>query len=152
MAKQKHSLYRPHPRVQFTGEVVDPKTGELVVLPSLTKQEFVAECDINNVLKQYKQTGMVSHMSAKAAAGSYQDLPDSFEYQDAANTVINAQRAFDSLPSKIRERFHNDPSEFLAFTADPDNADELVKLGLVKAPPPTASDPAPDPVEKPPPQ
>lgn len=126
----RRSFYRPHARVLYTGVLTDLNTGEVTTPQSRTKQEFVEQCDINNILKQFKQTGMVSHMSAKAAQGAYTDLPDPIEFQDSLNIVLQAETAFDSLPSKVRSRFHNNPEEFLAFMADPENQDEAIKLGL----------------------
>lgn len=140
----KIGFYRPHDRRAFqaTGELVDPKTGVIFRPPSRTKQEFKAECDINNIIKTFKQTGMVRHVSAQAQKGAYMDLPEPTDFQDSMNTVIAAQNAFSTLPSKVRERFANDPNRFLQFMSDPDNLDEAVTLGLVtKRPPPNASDP-----------
>lgn len=125
-----YSFYRPHERVQLVNEQVDPKTGEIISLPSMTKQSFVAECDINNILKQYKLTGMVSHINAKAQAGAYLDLPDETDFQSALELVIRAEESFATLPSKLRTRFNNDPAEFLEFMADPRNQDEAIELGL----------------------
>jgi len=149
--------YRPHVRARtwFTGEIVDPKTGELVKLPSMTKQEFVDQCDINNILKQFKMTGMVTHISAKAAQGEYLDLPDDVDFQTSLNIVHQAEAAFATLPSKIRTRFENDPAQFLAFMADPKNMAEASQLGLLqKAAPaapqePQAGAPLPTPVPPP---
>lgn len=126
------SFYVPHARVQYTGEVVDPVTGVVTKPPSRTKQSFLAECDINNILKQFKATGIVTHINAQRAQGRYEDLPASTDFQEALNTVMAAEAAFASLPSLVRERFGNDPERFLAFVGDPKNADELVKLGLTK--------------------
>jgi len=76
------------------------------------------------------------------------------------NTIIAAQRAFEALPAKIRDRFANSPERFLAFLADPDNLDEAVKLGLVNKPEPEINlpggnqppqPPAPPPPAAPPP-
>lgn len=139
----KFTFYRPHDRAAtwYTGEELDPITGELITPPSMTKQSFVAECDINNILKQYRTSGMVSHINAQAAQGMYADLPDSLDFQESLNLVLQAEAAFDSLPSLVRQRFQNDPAEFLAFCADPSNKDEMIKLGLAKAPPPPAQEP-----------
>lgn len=151
-------FFRPHKRVVELGQLVNPATGEVTTPPTMTKQAHKDECDINNILKQYKLTGIVRHISAKAAQGTYQDLPDPVDFQDALNMVMEAERAFDSLPAVIRNRFHNDPAEFLAFTSDPANADELVELGLAQpragapdsepTPPPSPS-PAPPPSPSP---
>lgn len=123
--------YRPHPRVVHPdGSRIDPTTGEVIRLPSRTKQEFVKQCDINNIIKEFSITGQWNHVSAKAAQGAFLDLPDAYDFQSSMNTVIHAQQAFMSLPAAVRDRFHNEPGEFLAFVSDPANADELVKLGI----------------------
>lgn len=134
------SHFRPHKRVQYTGEVVDLKTGELVKLPSMTKQEFKKECDINNIIKHFSVTGMFNHVNSRANQGAYQDLPDSVDFQESLNTIKAAETAFMSLPAKVRDRFGQDPGEFLAFMSDPANLEEIQKLGLTvprpEAPPP----------------
>lgn len=62
------------------------------------------------------------------------------------NQIVQAQDMFMSLPSKIRNRFGNDPSQFLDFVSDPLNKDEMRSLGLLKdvvskeAPEPLKSD------------
>lgn len=127
-------FYRPHTRsaTWFTNEVTDKKTGEVRQMPSMTKQAFVEQCDINNILKQFKLTGQITHMAANAAQGAYMDLPDELDYQASMNTILQGNEAFASLPSKVRTRFDNDPAQFLAFMADERNAEEIVQLGLAK--------------------
>lgn len=146
-AKKLVGFYRPHDRsaTWYTGELLNPKTGEVYSPPSRTKQEFVAECDINNILKQYKLTGQIRHMSAKAAQGSYMDLPDPQDFQTSMNVVIQAEASFATLPAHVRSRFHNDPHEFLGFMSNPENVDEMVKLGLLNRPatPPPSPPPPP---------
>lgn len=132
MAKPaKYTFYRPHPRVQEKGELVNPKTGEVEIPPSMTKQEFARECDINNVIKAFKTHGMFTHVNAKAAQGAYQDLPDSVDFQESLHTIMVAEQAFMSLPAKVRDRFGQDPAQFLAFMQDPANLKEARELGLV---------------------
>lgn len=140
--KTKIGFRRPHDRkaTQADDLVLDKKTGELVKMPSMTKQAFVAQCDINNILKQFKLTGMVQHMSAKAAEGRYEDLPDAVDFQEALNAVHDAQAAFASLPSKVRNRFENDPAQFLEFMSDPKNQEEVYELGLAVRPIPLSPD------------
>jgi phage internal scaffolding protein len=145
--------WQPHPAVNWTGEVLDVKTGELVKEPSMTKQSFVEECDINNIIKSYSVTGVIQHINEKAAQGSYIDLPDPIDYQESLNIVIQAEQSFATLPSSVRNRFENDPEQFLAFMADPANQDEIIKMGLGRdtrpPPPPEAPQPPPTP-ESPP--
>ena len=131
MTKTKlRSAYVPHARVSFTGELFNHRTGEFFKPPSRVKQSHVAECDINNILKQYSATGQLKHINAKAQMGAYRDLPDDLDFQTSLNIVRAGEVAFASLPAKTRDRFGNDPAEFLLFMADPANQDEAIKLGL----------------------
>lgn len=139
MAKPtKHTFYRPHKRVQEDGRIVTVH-GEITYPPSMAKQEFKRECDINNILKQYSKTGMVQHVNKRAAEGMYTDLPDAIDFQDSLNLVREAEASFMTLPARVRDQFGNDPAQFLAFCGDPANAEEMVKLGLRQAPPPEAA-------------
>lgn len=141
------SFYRPHDRrTAYTGEETNPVTGEVTKPPSLTKQEFKDQCDINNIIKSFKLTGQINHISAAAAKGRFEDMPDEIDFQTSMNVIRSATEAFAALPAKIRDRFHNEPQEFLAFVSDPENKDEAIKLGIVKKP-----EPKPEPSASPPP-
>ncbi len=141
------SAYIPHipVRMEITG-------------PSLAKQSFKAECDINTIMDKYQKTGLVSHVNQYQ--GNYGDLPTSMDYHEALTRQLEAKEAFESLPSSIRTKFDNDPGKFLAFVEDDENHDQLVEMGLAHAPPdpnpsvepgtpPVATDPPPS--EDPPP-
>lgn len=97
--------------------------------PSLTHQSFKAECDIRNIMKKYKKTGVLTHVTSMNA--QYLDASVVPDYQEALNLIISAQDTFDSLPSELRKRFNNDPAEFLSFTSNSDNRLEMAKLGLL---------------------
>lgn len=120
----------------YSGELTNPVTGEVYKPPSMTKQEFVAECDINNILREYSLTGQINHISARAAQGAFLDLPNPMDFQESLAVLDRAESAFAQLPSPVRERFANDPHEFLAFMSDPKNQDEAKELGLLKQPVP----------------
>lgn len=98
-------------------------TGE-----SLTKQSFKQDCDINNIMRQFERTGIIDHVNK--FAGNYGHMPSEIDYQAACNQMITAQNMFDSLPSKIRQHFHNDPAKFLAAASDPERREEMIELGL----------------------
>jgi phage internal scaffolding protein len=100
--------------------------------PGLAQQHFKDECDVNNILRKYQKTGLIDHVNR--FQGDYADLSDVPDFQDSLNAVIDAQEAFMTLPSSIRKQFGNDPAAFLDFVHDPDNRDEMVKMGLSKAP------------------
>jgi len=99
---------------------------------SHVKPYFADECEINNILAKYQKTGLVEHVTNNPGVyGDYSNVPN---YRDALNIVIDAQDNFDSLPSSIRKRFDNDPSLFLDFVYNPENRDEMVKMGLIETP------------------
>lgn len=113
-----------------------PRHMKMFPEPSLTKQEFRDECDINLLMQRYKRTGLFpQHPGESPRYVSNIGMPD---YQESLNIVMTAQSEFAALNSDLRKRFDNDPAKFLAFVNDPDNADELVKLGLREAPKPPA--------------
>jgi len=130
MENTPRSFYIPHRRVQYTGELVNHETGEVFTPPSRTKQSFLAECDINNIIKAFKVTGQIRHINEKAASGAFIDLPEPQEFQDALHAVKAAHVSFMALPAHTRSRFGNDPAQFLDFMSDPSNQDEIIKMGL----------------------
>jgi phage internal scaffolding protein len=113
--------------------------------PGLAQQHFKDECDVNRILAKYQKTGLLDHVNR--FQGDYADLSAVPDFQDSLNAVIDAQEAFMTLPSSIRKQFDNDPAQFLDFVHDPSNRDEMVKMGLAKAPSPKV---APEPVVEPP--
>ena len=94
---------------------------------SRTKQAFADECDINQIMARYEKTGVVDHV--KLSGAHYGDFPQ-ISYHESLNAVIAAQEAFMALPARIRAKFGNDPGAFVDFATDPDNADEMRKMGL----------------------
>lgn len=122
--------YRPHEAVNWTGEVYDVKTKKMVKEPSMTKQEFKDECDVNNIIKEFSVTGMAQHLSQRPEL--FEDLPQPFELQDALNMAAQAQASFMAVPAKIRAQFENDPVAFMAFVHDPANQQQLIEWGLAK--------------------
>lgn len=126
------------PRVQSWCDR-DEQEGTLNNEPSMTKQSFTKEADIDYILKKYAETGVVQHGAVGSAMyGDFQDVP---AYQEALDAVMRAQEGFDSLPAQVRTRFGNDPAKLLEFVSDDKNYEEAIKLGLVTKKP----DPEPQP-------
>lgn len=97
---------------------------------SLTQQSFAPQCDIRNIMAQFKRTGIIQHLtSATEILGDFTDVPD---YRESLDIVIRAQEAFDALPSSWRTKFNNDPANFVDFCQDPNNRDEMIKLGMIE--------------------
>jgi phage internal scaffolding protein len=97
--------------------------------PVITKQAFKDECDVNNIIKRWARTGLMEHIAQYQ--GSYVDLPDGIDYKTAMDALLESQDAFASLPSKIRQRFENDPVQFLEFVHTEGNEEEMRSLGLL---------------------
>lgn len=114
--------------------------------PSMTKQEFKKECDIKTIMAKYQRTGLLEHVNQYQ--GQYADLGDPCDFQTAQNIMIEAQAAFDSLPSSMRKRFGNNPHEFLEFVHDERNRKEMIEMGLIK-PKAITSEPPQKAVEEP---
>lgn len=113
--------------------------------PGRTKQSFRDECDINTILRKYVKSGFLSHV--RDNPGQYGDFSDVDDYHTALNKICEANEGFLTLPSELRSRFSNDPSELIAFLANPDNRDEAIALGLIevkKMPPESAVSAAPE--------
>lgn len=68
---------------------------------------------------------MIDHINTYK--GDYGDATGIQDYQTSLNQILAAQDAFQSLPSKIRSRFGNDPGAFLEYTEDADNLKELLQ-------------------------
>lgn len=100
--------------------------------PTLTQQQFKEQCDINNIIKHYAQTG---ELPLSKKVGQFLDVSNIQDYQTSLQTVFDAQRAFDDLPSQIRSRFENDPSKLIAFIEDDANTAEAQTLGLLSQKP-----------------
>ena len=100
--------------------------------PSMTKQSFADECDINQIMERFALTGEITHVNKiQPRFGDWSIVP---EYQSALNLVIEAGEAFADLPAKIRDRFHNNAEAYLRFVSNPDNAEEMYRLGIADRP------------------
>ncbi len=92
------------------------------------QQSFKAECDINNIMKKYIKTGMITHVNENA--GRFVDVGEVGSYHEAVTRVRETQKFFEGLPTAIRDEFGHDVSEFLDFIGDPDNRSEVRRMGL----------------------
>ncbi|AXL15252.1 internal scaffolding protein [Microviridae sp.] len=120
MSKQNDS-YRVHDRVQI--DFADAKCT--------VQRQFKDECDINTVMRKFEKSGVVTHINERSQ--DYIDLIGVEDYHTSMNLIIEAQNLFDSIPAKIRRKFNNSPAYFLEFVQNPENEEELIKMGFAKA-------------------
>lgn len=98
--------------------------------PSRTQQQFKEECDVNNILRNYVSTGVLTHVSDVAPEfGDYSEVPS--DYGEALELIRRSNDEFMTLPSEVRERFDNQPVNLIKFLQDENNREEAEKLGLV---------------------
>lgn len=100
-----------------------------ITAPSLTDQQWQEDTDINRIMNTFEKTGQLRHLSSKQ--GVYADVSQVPDLLTASTIVKGAQELFDSLGSRVRERFHNNPQEMINFLRDPQNHEEAVKYGLM---------------------
>ena len=112
---------------------VSNETGLRCEDASLTQQQFKEESDINTIVDRFLKSGV---LPTAASMPQYVDYEGVFDFQSAMNVVRQADENFMRLDAKVRARFNNSPQAFLEFFANPDNAEEAVRLGLAipKAP------------------
>lgn len=124
------TAYQDNPRVQVH------------TMDARTQQDQAAACDINNILSTYMKTGVLPHQRDEHSL-QYGDL-SGYDFEEAQNIVAKAKTLFEELPANVRSRFNHSPAEFLDFTADENNEDEMYELGLMNKPKPEV---IPEPVE-----
>lgn len=96
---------------------------------SSTDQSFQKECDVNEIIRKFKRTGQVSHLSHRQ--GFYADLSDVPDLMGAFQQVEEARFAFSRLPAELRSRLGNDFRNLELYLRDPANREEAEKFGLL---------------------
>ena len=97
-------------------------------LPSAWRNKF--QNDIRTLLEPAIKRGLLR--MATRFEGDADDLPENFDFETAQNQIAQANSMFHALPSAWRNKFHNDPQQFLDWTANPNNANEMQNLGILK--------------------
>lgn len=96
--------------------------------PSLARQEFADECDINVIMARYERTGEVPLGGKQPRyvdlAGAPQTLMETLQL------LKEAEEAFMRLPAKVRREFDNDPVAFADFAMDEENLPQMREWGL----------------------
>lgn len=121
----------------FNSYDVDAASAEVVLAcldRSLAIQSQAEEADINTIVRRFGVTGMLPQVSLPPLEGDFSDSV--FDYQSAMNLIVAADRSFMGLSADVRSRFGNDAAKFVDFCSNPDNLDEMRKLGLAVPKPP----------------
>lgn len=126
-------LGRSYPELRNAYSVSESELGAGIsdFGPSLAKQEFKEECDINTIMRKFGVTGV---LPAATRMPQYGDFENAMDFQESMLAITAARESFMAMPADVRYEFANDPQRFLEFCSDPKNAERASKLGLVKTP------------------
>lgn len=105
------------------------RTQLVFIKPSRVQKQFQQETDINAIMAKYQKTGEITHLTNKIAR--YADVSFQADYQTIQNAKIEVDNNFAMLPSKLRERFNNNPANLLGFLSVNENLEEAISLGLI---------------------
>lgn len=97
--------------------------------PKLTDQSYKNMCDINVIMANYAKTGVFGHINNNEPR--YVDNTTVPNLEEAYAIVTRAENLFYELPADIRKLMDNDPSQLEAFIQNPQNADILLKNGVI---------------------
>jgi len=97
--------------------------------PTVAKQSFADECDINKMIERHRRNGGVWDHLAKREP-TYGDFSRAEDLHTAMNHVADAEAQFMELPSGVRALCENSAEELLRALADPERTAELVEAGL----------------------
>ena len=92
----------------------------------LTEQHHTDQCDINKILAQFMETGILPQSKANPQYGDVTDI----DFQNMQNTIAQAKTLFEELPEQVKDRFNNEMHTFLHFAENPDNLQEMQQMGL----------------------
>lgn len=130
-----HELRRRVAKEDFDADFFGQDAGG----PSMTRQEFSDECDVNRIMANYEKNG-IWPVQAGMVEPRYLDLtvvPS--DLVTAMNQMIDAEAAFMTLPALVRKEFDNDAVKFVEYASNGDNLEKLREWGL--APPQAAPEP-----------
>lgn len=111
----------------YDTDKVTADLGTVCEKETRTQQQYKDEVDINTIVERFGVTG---ELPPPMNFPTEQDFEETFDFQTAMNTIVQAQTSFMTLPAKARARFNNSPQQFMEFIHDPDNIDEAIKLGI----------------------
>jgi hypothetical protein len=111
---------------------INPDTKKVKVLTKTKERSIVEQnhrTEIKKMVADAESRGLLR--ASVKFEGQMDDFPD-YDFQEAQYMMAKAQSMFETLPSGIREKFEGNPAKFMDFVNDPNNAQEMVDLGLRK--------------------
>ena len=92
----------------------------------LTEQHHTDQCDINKILAQFMETGIMPQTKANPQYGDVSNV----DFQEMQNQLATAKTLFEELPEQVKDTFNNEMHSFLNFAENPDNLPQMEEWGL----------------------
>lgn len=85
-----------------------------IVFPeeSLTKQSFRDECNINNIVNRFTNTGQ---LPTSNKGEPHYDFAPNIEFKEALDLTKKLHSEFNNLTAEEREQFDNNPTQYAEF-------------------------------------
>lgn len=96
---------------------------------SVTQEQFSDECDINNIVNRYINTG---YLPPSSRQGQYLDLSKNLDFFEAQKRVQDAEQLYMEIPAQLRDHFSG-AGDFLNSFNTEDGLIKLKKLGFIQA-------------------
>lgn len=101
--------------------------------PTMAEQHTAHLSDINYLMKKMQPDELAMYIAARNQHRREilgHDFSQEPSLQDARQVVYESKKYFEQLPEEIRKNFPNH-LEFLKFIDNPQNAEKMIKLGLL---------------------
>ena len=85
---------------------------------SKTQQHFTESCDVNNIIANFRATGIDPY--AHRATNQKFGYASSVSFTEAMQNIAEIKTKFHELPSRVRSDFQNDPAQWLDSLTTPD--------------------------------
>lgn len=123
-----------------------PNTVTYFSGPTMTRQEFAEECDINVLMQRYQNQdiGAIMRAAGEPVYADFSEMPQ--DLMGFMKLMGDAENAFMTLPAEVRRTFDNDAVKFVDFASEPSNLDQMRSWGLAPPAPlaaPVGAPPAP---------
>lgn len=110
--------------------VVDDENNVIKVLTKTSGKSNVEQhhrTEIKKMVERAEREGLFR--ASTRFEGEMDDFP-AYDFMEAQFHMARANSMFESLPSQVRQKFDNNPAAFMQFANNPDNAQEMVNMGL----------------------
>lgn len=106
--------------------------------PGVTQQQFINDCDINQIVNKFLRGDDISHYQRAVIYGDQENVvPENFDYALASDIINQANWQFAQLPAQDRDYFQNDPQNFIDYMENPNQFDDSIRRGYrIKREPP----------------